>query len=259
MKYRQWVLGAGLTVVVGLSTAAHAFSIPQPANEIAASKFVHIQVQAAQGDADAQFLLGLMYLSGRFVAQEVPSGVHWMSLAAEQQHEKAQQTLADLSFEGQLVKRDLAVAEHWYKTMGERGSRWAQFRLGFIYASGGDGVVRNCGKAVEQFTQVGDDVALGNVAWILATCPEAEYRDGNKAVELSLQLLKVNENDPTNLDNLAAAYAEIGDFGAAISTQQKAIEALKMSAEITKTNEFMQRLQTYEQKRAYREAVRLLE
>ena len=259
MKYRQWVLGAGLIVVAGLSTAAHAFSIPQPATEIAASKFVHIQVQAAQGDADAQFLLGLMYLSGRFVAQEVPSGVHWMSLAAEQQHEKAQQTLADLSFEGQLIKRDLAAAEHWYKAMGERGSRWAQFRLGFIYASGGDGVVRNCGKAVEQFSQVGDDVALGNVAWILATCPEAEYRDGNRAVELSLQLLKVNENDPTNLDNLAAAYAEIGDFGAAISTQQKAIEALKMSAELTKTGEFMQRLQTYEQKRAYRETVRLLE
>ncbi|MCP3128280.1 tetratricopeptide repeat protein [Shewanella putrefaciens] len=259
MKYKQWVLGAGLAVVAGLSTAAHAFSIPQPATEIAASKFVHIQVQAAQGDADAQFLLGLMYLSGRFVAQEIPSGVHWMSLAAEQQHEKAQQTLADLSFEGQLIKRDLAVAEHWYKAMGERGSRWAQFRLGFIYASGGDGVARNCGKAVEQFTQVGDDIALGNVAWILATCPEAEYRDGNKAVELSLQLLKVNENDPTNLDNLAAAYAEIGDFGAAISTQQKAIEALKMSAEITKTDEFMQRLQTYEQKRAYRETVRLLE
>lgn len=259
MKYRQWVLGAGLTVVVGLSTVAHAFSIPQSAADIAASKFVHIQVQAAQGDADAQFLLGLMYLSGRFVAQEVQSGVYWMSLSAEQQHEKAQQTLADLSFEGQVIKRDLAVAEHWYKAMGERGNRWAQLRLGFIYAAGGDGVVRNCGKAVEQFTQVGDDVALGNAAWILATCPEAEYRDGNKALELSLQLLKTNEKDPTNLDNLAAAYAEVGDFAAAISTQQKAIEALKVSAEPTKTNEFIQRLQTYEQKRAYRETVRLLE
>ncbi|MGE6433714.1 sel1 repeat family protein [Shewanella baltica] len=259
MKYRLWVLGAGLSLTIGLSSAAHAFSIPQPAAELAASKFVHIQVTAEQGDADAQFLLGLMYLSGRFVAQEVPSGLHWISLAAEQQHEKAQQTLADLSFEGQLIKRDLSVAEHWYRALSEQGSRWAQFRLGFIYASGGDGVQRNCGKAVEQFSQVGDDVALGNVAWILATCPEAEYRDGNKAVELSLKLLKVNENDPTNLDNLAAAYAEVGDFGAAISTQQKAIEALKMSAEMTKTDEFLQRLQTYEQKRAYRETLRLLE
>lgn len=259
MKYRQWVLSIGLTLGVGLSSVAHAFSIPQPAAEIAASKFALIQVQAAHGSADAQFLLGLMYLSGRYVEQEVPSGMYWISLAAEQQHEKAQQTLADLSFEGKIIARDLSVAEHWYKVMSERGNRWAQFRLGFIYASGGDGVVRNCGKAVEQFTQVGDDIALGNVAWILATCPEAEYRDGNKAVELSLKLLKVNENDPTNLDNLAAAYAEIGDFSAAILTQQKAIEALKMSAELTKTDEFLQRLQTYEQKRAYRETLRLVE
>lgn len=259
MKYRQWVFGAGLTLSVGLSSAAYAFSIPQPANEIAASKFVHIQVQAEQGDADAQFLLGLMFLSGRYVQQEVPSGLHWITLAAEQQHEKAQQTLADLSFEGQLIKRDLAVAERWYKDMGERGNRWAQFRLGFIYASGGDGVKRNCGKAVEQFSRVGDDIALGNVAWILATCPEAEYRDGNKALQLSLQLLKVNENDPTNLDNLAAAYAEVGNFGAAVSTQQKAIAALKMTAEATKTDEFKQRLHSYEQKRAYRETLRLLD
>lgn len=259
MKYRLWVLGAGLSLTLGLSTVVHAFSIPQPAAELAASKFVHIQVKAAQGDADAQFLLGLMYLSGRFVTQEVPSGLHWITLAAEQQHEKAQQTLADLSFEGQLIPRDLVMAERWYQAMSQQGNRWAQFRLGFIYASGGDGVQRNCGKAVEQFSQVGDDTALGNVAWILATCPEAEYRDGNRAVELSLQLLKVNENDPTNLDNLAAAYAEVGDFSAAISTQHKAIEALKMSPEITKTDEFMQRLQTYEQKRAYRETLRVFE
>ena len=97
------------------------------------------------------------------------------------------------------------------------------------------------------------------MAWILATCPEAEYRDGNKALQLSLQLLKVNENDPTNLDNLAAAYAEVGDFGAAVSTQQKAIAALKMTAEATKTDEFKQRLHSYEQKRAYRETLRLLD
>ncbi|MGL4714286.1 MAG: sel1 repeat family protein [Shewanella sp.] len=259
MKYRLWVLGAALSLTIGLSSAAHAFSIPQPAAELVASKFAHIQVRADQGDADAQFLLGLMYLSGRFMAQEVPSGLHWISLAAEQQHLKAQQTLADLSFEGKLIKRNLLVAEQWYLALSKQGNRWAQFRLGFIYASGGDGVQRNCGKAVEQFSQVGDNIALGNVAWILATCPEAKYRNGHKAVELSLTLLKMNEHDPTILDNLAAAYAELGDFGAAISTQQKAIEALKMSAEMAPADAFMLRLQHYQQKRAYRESLPLFE
>ncbi|MGL5361033.1 MAG: tetratricopeptide repeat protein [Shewanella sp.] len=265
MKYTPWVLGAGLAVALGLSSGAQAFSIPQPANEIAASKFAHIQLQAAEGEANAQFLLGLMYLTGRYVAKEVPSGMYWIALAAEQQHEKAQQTLADLAFEGQLIKRDLAVAEHWYKAMEERGNRWAQFRLGFIYAAGGDGVLRHCGKAVQQFTQVGDPIALGNVAWILATCPEAKYRDGNRALALSLDLLKGNENDPTNLDNLAAAYAEVGDFGAAIATQQKAIEALTRAAELAKADgvkladKFKQRLQSYEQKRPYRETLQILD
>ncbi len=263
MKYKQWILGTsftltiGLSLVVGLSSQALAFSLPQPAEEVAASKLAHIQVLASQGDADAQFLLALMYLTGRNLEQEISSGLYWLSLAAEQQHDKAQQTLADLSFEGKMVKRDLAVAERWYKVLGERGNRWAQFRLGFIYAAGGDGITRHCGKAVEQFSLVGDELALGNAAWILATCPEAKYRNGNRALELSQQLLKLNANDPTHLDNLAAAYAEVGDFKAAVSTQQKAIAAILQTNEAAKVDEFRRRLQGYQQKRAYRESLRL--
>ena len=249
----------GLSLALGISSSAFAFSIPQPAAEVAASKLAQIQIRAQQGDSDAQYLLGLMYLSGRFVAMDATVGVQWMLAAAEQGHAKAQQTVADLSFEGQLIKRDLSRAEHWYLVQSEQGNRWAHFRLGFIYAAGGDGVSRHCGKAVDQFSAVGDQVSLGNVAWILATCPEAEYRNGNKAVALSLKLLEGDENSPTNLDNLAAAYAESGDFSAAIVTQQKAIEALARSAETAKVDEFQQRLQFYQQRRAYREVLPLLD
>lgn len=258
MKYHPLIIGAGFVITSVMSTAAYAFSIPQPATEVAASKLAHIELKATLGEQEAQFLLGLMYLSGRFVKQDQQLGITWVSSAAEQGHVKAQQTLADLSFEGNIVARDLTVAERWYLALSERGSKWAEFRLGFIYAAGGEGVQRNCGKAVERFSAVGDEVSLGNVAWILATCPEAKYRNGEKALKLATSLVEADQEDPTNLDNLAAAYAETGDFNSAIMTQHKAIHALKLSEHIERSDEFKQRLQTYEQNKPFRESAPLI-
>ncbi|AZG74611.1 tetratricopeptide repeat protein [Shewanella livingstonensis] len=247
-----------VVLLSGLSLSVKAFVIPPTMESQAATKLVHIQIKATQGNADAQFLLGLMNLSGRFVAQDTKQGLSWVNLAAQQQHLKAQQTLADLAFEGKLLPRDLAVAEKWYLQMAEQGDKWAHFRLGFIYSAGGDGVVRNCGKAMEQFTATGDAVSLGNIAWILATCPEAEYRDGSRAVSMSLKLLEHNQNDPTVLDNLAAGYAELGDFSAAIDAQKKAIDALKDNPEIVRSDEFILRLKQYQKNQAYREVIPLM-
>ncbi|KPZ70135.1 Sel1 repeat protein [Shewanella sp. P1-14-1] len=262
MKYSQKLVNLGLACSLLFSGAAvlpaHAFSIPASLESQAASKLVHIQLRAADGNADAQFLLGLMNLAGRFVDQDTSQGLYWVEQAALQDHIKAQQTIADLSFEGNLLPRDLAVAEKWYQVLAEQGDSRAHFRLGFIYSAGGDGVERNCGRALEQFTQVGDAVALGNVAWILATCPEEQYRDGSRAVELSLQLLENNSDDPTNLDNLAAAYAELGEFELAVDTQQKAIEALEKNPTVAQSDEFIMRLEQYRQKQAYREIIPLM-
>lgn len=257
-KFLNLGLSCILTSCV-LLPKAQAFSIPQSAQSQAQSKIINIQLKAAQGEAEAQFLLGLMHLAGRFVEQDVTQGFMWVEQAAYQNHFKAQQTLADLSFEGKLVPRNLLRAEKWYLAMSEQGDKWANFRLGFIYAAGGDGVDRNCGKALTQFGRVGDTVSLGNVAWILATCPEAEYRDGPKAVDLSLKMLETNENDPTVLDNLAAGYAEMGDFTQAVNVQKKAIDALKNNPELVKSDEFNQRLLQYENNQAYREVIPLLD
>lgn len=247
-----------IVVLSGLSSPVKAFVIPPSIESQAATKLVHIQIKAKQGNADAQFLLGLMNLSGRFVTQDTKQGLSWVNLAAQQQHIKAQQTLADLAFDSKLIPRDLAQAEKWYLQMVAQGDKWAHFRLGFIYSAGGDGVVRNCGKAMEQFSVAGDAVSLGNIAWILATCPEAQYRDGSRAVSMSLKLLEHNQNDPTVLDNLAAAYAELGDFSAAIDTQKKAIDALKDNPEIVRSDEFILRLKQYQNNQAYREIIPLM-
>jgi tetratricopeptide (TPR) repeat protein len=63
-----------------------------------------------------------------------------------------------------------------------------------------------------------------NLAWLLATCPEAPLRDGHKAVELARQAnaLTGGEN-PVILHTLAAALAEEGRFSEALETAQRAL------------------------------------
>jgi tetratricopeptide (TPR) repeat protein len=65
-----------------------------------------------------------------------------------------------------------------------------------------------------------------NIAWVLATCPNKDSRNGKRALELAAQALELNA-DHFNLHVMAAASAENGDFRKAIIYQNKAIQELK--------------------------------
>ena len=63
-----------------------------------------------------------------------------------------------------------------------------------------------------------------SLAWLLATCPDASLRDGNRAVELAKQAgALAGIESPQLLDTQAAAYAEAGQFDKAIETAQRAL------------------------------------
>jgi tetratricopeptide (TPR) repeat protein len=67
--------------------------------------------------------------------------------------------------------------------------------------------------------------AYSNQAWILATCPRSEIRNGPKAVGLSTQACEQTrwKNDDA-VETLAAAQAEVGNFPEAIRLQKKVLE-----------------------------------
>ena len=93
---------------------------------------------------------------------------------------------------------------------------------------------------------------LNNLAWLLATCPDAEYRNGKKAVELSKKALGINHN-PIYLDTLAAAYAEIGDFSKAIYLQNDVIRFLTDKTNISVIAECKKHLDSYKNNQPWRE------
>ena len=65
-------------------------------------------------------------------------------------------------------------------------------------------------------------------AWLLATCPDVQFRDGAKAVEGATRACETTRwKRPRFLETLSAAYAQSNDFTNAIKWQKKAIELTK--------------------------------
>jgi tetratricopeptide (TPR) repeat protein len=74
-----------------------------------------------------------------------------------------------------------------------------------------------------------DGNAENNLAWVLATYPDATIRNGNRAVELAEKAAALpGGQDPTVLRTLAAAYAEAGQFLKAIETAERASTLARM-------------------------------
>lgn len=97
-------------------------------------------------------------------------------------------------------------------------------------------------------------LAFNNLAWLQATCPEAEFRNGTKAVEFATKACELTDWKEWNyLDTLAAAYAEAGNFSAAAKWQQKAID-LQTDGNQTETQTGMEtRLKLYQSGQPYRQ------
>jgi tetratricopeptide (TPR) repeat protein len=98
--------------------------------------------------------------------------------------------------------------------------------------------------------------ALNNLAWLLATCPEASLRNGAEAVRLAEQACQITEYHRTMLvGTLAAAYAEAGRFPDAVATAQKACELASIFKEEALLARNRELLELYRAGRAYHEPV----
>ncbi|HEX5446205.1 MAG TPA: tetratricopeptide repeat protein, partial [Pirellulales bacterium] len=101
-----------------------------------------------------------------------------------------------------------------------------------------------------QNTKLTQATPLNNVAWRMATSTDERYLNGLRAVELATEACELTEwKRAAFVDTLAAAYAEAGDFEAAVRWQTKAIE---LSVEKTIRKAAEERLELYREHRPFR-------
>ncbi len=97
----------------------------------------------------------------------------------------------------------------------------------------------------------GDHASRNNLAWIMATCPDERYLNGAESVRMASEALAIN-HEPAYLDTLAAAYAEIGLFEEAVSTQEKFMAALADGADADDVAAHEERLALYRSGKSFR-------
>lgn len=73
---------------------------------------------------------------------------------------------------------------------------------------------------------------FNNLAWVLATSPEDDLRDGQRAIDLAIEAAELTEyKEAYILSTLASGYAETGDFEKATEWIEKAIEVNNQDGE----------------------------
>ncbi len=103
--------------------------------------------------------------------------------------------------------------------------------------------------------QKGEDVwTINQLAWVLATCPDASIRNGKDAVELTTWAATVShERNPAILGTLAAAYAEVGRFADAVQTARKALQLAAKQKDQSPVKSIEAQLAFYEASKPFRD------
>jgi TPR repeat protein len=97
-----------------------------------AETFEETRAKAEQGDANAQYNLGVRYRKGEGVDKDVAVAVKWFRKAAEQGRVDAQHNLGSIYADGiGVVKNDL-IAYQWYllaSANGDLAAEWYMSKL----------------------------------------------------------------------------------------------------------------------------------
>ena len=110
---------------------------------------------AENGDAEAQYELGLSYIYGVGVEENISEGVKWFQKAAEQGKTEAQFNLAIAYANGRGIQQNSVEAAKWFQKAADQEDAASQYFLGTMY-SHGDGVRQDYEEAIKWYLKAAE-------------------------------------------------------------------------------------------------------
>lgn len=157
--------------------------------------------------------------------------------------------------EGVIVEKNPTQEEDWLSRIDPAYKSTALDDIASFMSSAGH--LRSDQKlanALQEIAIANDDsnpTVVNNYAWLLATARSDDLRNGEKAVRLMETLFSQIEPQGFMVDTLAAAYAETGDFDAAIAQQERANAMFATTSQNLEIG--TEHLAAYNEGRAWRE------
>ena len=112
--------------------------------------------------------------------------------------------------------------------------------------------------AVETYKQIieknaNDTMAKFHLAWLYATAPDENLRDGQRAVQLAEEIAPAAPpGNASMLDLLGVVYAEVGKFDLAVKMASRAVDAAKTADNGAFAVQIQMRLELYQREIAFR-------
>ncbi|MBS1993732.1 MAG: sel1 repeat family protein [Cyanobacteria bacterium SZAS LIN-3] len=205
---RKTCIAALVSLACGLSTAfnppvfaymAEKVKLDQAAADCDAGKYKEGAEQfrrlGNEGDAFAQYIMGVMYQNGRGVPKNVHSAIGWYMKSAKQGYPGAEERLGEIyQFGEQGIKKDNKQAADWYRRAAHHGNQKAQMALFKMFIS----------------SHIGNEVAEAR-AWLGRACqtPGELSEDAHKAFA-NLPAMKEMAATQNNFENEFADMAVAG-------------------------------------------------
>ncbi|KAK8840428.1 hypothetical protein M9Y10_030633 [Tritrichomonas musculus] len=151
---------------------------------------------------ESQFNLGIIYLQ-----LNIDKSIHYLTLAAENNHVKAQSTLGCLYCEGTLFNKDIDKGIYYLELAGKQNDPFALYNLGSIYCDNDYGK-KNVKKAIFYYShsaKLNDPKAQNDLGVFLI-----EGKDIEKDIKSGLEYLHLsaNQNWPQAQHNIGFIYFE---------------------------------------------------
>lgn len=172
------VLTGLLMVPLGTLQAATPGATVRPSESRIAVVLKHARPLARQGNANAEYNLGVLYDNGYGVARDYQKAMHWYRKAAAQHFARAEHNLGVMYEMGHGVPKDLKQAGQWFERAARDGEPASQNNLAVLYVRG-EGVPKDMGKAAmwaARAAKAGNKSAISNLPHITGELPAAHIK-----------------------------------------------------------------------------------